>query len=116
MRWYFQFTPHDTHDWDAQGWPVLIDIPWNGAQRKVVLHANRDGFFYMLDRVTGEYLRATPFVDKLDWAKGIDAKGRPILIPARIPPLQAIRPAPVCAARPTGCRLRTIHPPACFTW
>ncbi len=85
MKWAFQFTPHDTHDWDAQGWPVLIDIPWQGKPRKVVLHANRNGFFYVLDRVTGEYLRATPFVDKLDWASGIDAKGRPILVPGKDP-------------------------------
>lgn len=85
MKWYFQFTPHDTHDWDGQGWPVLMDVPFNGQMRKVVVHANRNGFFYMLDRVTGEYLRATPYVDKLDWAKGIDAKGRPILTPGKDP-------------------------------
>ncbi|MFN7920286.1 MAG: PQQ-binding-like beta-propeller repeat protein [Bryobacteraceae bacterium] len=85
MKWYFQFTPHDTHDWDAQSWPVLIDIPINGKPRKAVLHANRNGFFYALDRVTGEYLRATRLVEKLDWASGIDAKGRPILVPDKDP-------------------------------
>ena len=52
MKWHFQFTPHDTHDWDAQSWPVLIDMEWNGKMRKVVLHANRNGFFYVLDRTT----------------------------------------------------------------
>ena len=51
MKWHFQFTPHDTHDWDAQSWPVLLDLEWQGKPRKVVLHANRNGFFYMLDRV-----------------------------------------------------------------
>ena len=84
-KWHFQFTPHDTHDWDAQAWPVLVDILWEGKMRKVVLHANRNGFFYVLDRVTGQYLRATRLVDKLDWATDIDAKGRPILVPGKDP-------------------------------
>jgi alcohol dehydrogenase (cytochrome c) len=91
MRWYFQFTPHDTHDWDAQSWPVLLEIPWQDkktgvtAPRKVVVHANRNGFFYVLDRVTGEYLRATRLIDNLTWASGIDDKGRPVLIPGKEP-------------------------------
>jgi alcohol dehydrogenase (cytochrome c) len=78
MKWYFQFTPHDTHDWDAQSWPVLVDLEWKGQPRKLLMHPNRNGFFYLLDRVTGEFLRATPFIDKLTWATGVDAKGRPI--------------------------------------
>jgi alcohol dehydrogenase (cytochrome c) len=81
MKWYFQFTPHDTHDWDAQSWPVLVDTEIRGQKRKVVLHANRNGFFYALDRVTGEFLRATQLIDKVTWAKGIDDKGRPIAVP-----------------------------------
>lgn len=81
MKWHFQFTPHDTHDWDAQSWPVLLDTEIAGQPRKAVLHANRNGFFYALDRVTGEFLRATPLIDKVTWAKGIDAKGRPIALP-----------------------------------
>ncbi len=81
MKWYFQFTPHDTHDWDAQSWPVLIDTEIGGRRRQAVLHANRNGFFYALDRVTGEFLRATPLIDKVTWAKGIDDKGRPIKLP-----------------------------------
>lgn len=85
MKWYFQFTPHDTHDWDAQAWPVLVDLPYKGKMRNLVLHANRNGFFYVLDRVTGEYLNATRLVEKLDWASGIDAKGRPILVPGKDP-------------------------------
>ena len=84
-KWAFQFTPHDTHDWDAQSWPVLIDVEHQGKMRKVVMHPNRNGFLYMLDRMTGEYLRATKMVDKLDWASGIDAKGRPILVPGKDP-------------------------------
>lgn len=85
MKWYFQFTPHDTHDWDAQAWPVLVDLPFKGRPRKLVLHANRNGFLYVLDRVTGEYLQASKIIDKLDWATGIDAKGRPVLVPGKDP-------------------------------
>ena len=85
MKWHFQFTPHDTHDWDAQAWPVLVDLPFRGKQRKLLLHANRNGFFYVLDRTTGEFLNATKLVDKLDWATGIDAKGRPLLAPDKDP-------------------------------
>ncbi len=85
MKWYFQFTPHDTHDWDAQSWPVLIDIPFKGKTRKVVLHANRNGYFYMLDRTTGEFLRATQLIDNVTWAKGIDDQGRPVEIPGMEP-------------------------------
>jgi alcohol dehydrogenase (cytochrome c) len=85
IKWHFQFTPHDTHDWDAQSWPVLVDMPYRGTMRKLVLHANRNGFLYVLDRVTGEYLNATPLVEKLDWAKGIDAHGRPIPVPGKDP-------------------------------
>lgn len=81
LKWYFQFTPHDTHDWDAQSIPVLVDMAFQGKTRRVLLHANRNGFFYVLDRETGEFLRATPFIDELTWAKGVDAKGRPIELP-----------------------------------
>ncbi len=85
MKWHFQFTPHDTHDWDAQSWPVLVDIEWQGRMRKVVLHANRNGFFYMLDRATGEFLRATKLIDNVTWASGIDDSGRPVLIEGKDP-------------------------------
>ncbi|MGH9583124.1 MAG: PQQ-binding-like beta-propeller repeat protein, partial [Bryobacteraceae bacterium] len=78
LKWYFQFTPHDTHDWDAQSIPVLVDVSYQGKMRRLLLHANRNGFLYVLDRVTGQFLKAYPFVDLLNWAKGIDAKGRPI--------------------------------------
>jgi alcohol dehydrogenase (cytochrome c) len=85
MKWYFQFTPHDTHDWDAQSWPILIDTEWERKPRKLVLHANRNGFFYVLDRTTGQFLRGTQLIDKVTWAKGIDAQGRPIVIPGQDP-------------------------------
>ena len=85
MQWYFQFTPHDTHDWDAQEFPVLVDAPWRGQPRKLLLQANRNGFFYVLDRTNGQFLFGKPFVKKLTWARGLDAQGRPIEIPEMDP-------------------------------
>jgi len=84
LKWYFQYTPHDTHDWDATQVPVLADLMFRGQPRKLLLHPNRNGFFYLLDRATGEYLMAKPYV-KQTWAKGIDDKGRPMVIPNMTP-------------------------------
>jgi alcohol dehydrogenase (cytochrome c) len=81
LKWYFQFTPHDTHDWDAQSISVLANVQFHGRERRVLLHPNRNGFFYILDRVTGQFLFAKPFVEKLDWARGIDASGKPMEVP-----------------------------------
>jgi len=79
LKWYFQFTPHDVFDFDANETPMLIDASYNGAPRKLMVQANRNGFLYILDRTTGEFLSAQRFVDKLNWASGIDVKGRPIV-------------------------------------
>jgi alcohol dehydrogenase (cytochrome c) len=84
LKWYFQFTPHDLYDYDANETPVLIDEQDNGTTRRLLIQADRNGFFYVLDRTSGKFLRATPFVKKLNWAKGIDGSGRPILS-GRIP-------------------------------
>jgi len=84
LRWHFQFTPHDVHDWDATQIPILIDIEFDGRPRKLMLFPNRNGFFYVLDRVTGEFLRGTPFA-KQTWAERIDENGRPIRIPGMFP-------------------------------
>ena len=78
LKWYFQFTPHDGADWDAVQIPVLVDAAWSGKPRKLLYWANRNGFFYVLDRTTGEFLRGAPFV-KQNWATGLDDKGRPVL-------------------------------------
>jgi alcohol dehydrogenase (cytochrome c) len=78
LKWHFQFTPHDTNDWDAAQIPVLTNMNWQGTQRKLMLWANRNGFFYVLDRETGAFLKGFPFV-KVNWASGLDHKGRPIL-------------------------------------
>jgi putative heme-binding domain-containing protein len=81
LVWYFQYTPHDLHDWDAEQPPVLVNAAYNGQPRKLLLHGNRNGFFYVLDRTNGKFLFASPLVKKLTWASGIDANGRPILTP-----------------------------------
>jgi alcohol dehydrogenase (cytochrome c) len=80
-KWHFQFTPHDVHDYDAQQPIVLVDAPWQGRPRKLLLQANRNGFFYVLDRVTGEYLSGTQFVKSVTWASGLTKEGRPIVVP-----------------------------------
>jgi alcohol dehydrogenase (cytochrome c) len=78
LKWYFQFTPHDLFDYDATETPILIDASYRGRPRKLLVQANRNGFVYVLDRTNGEYLSASRFVEKLNWAQGIDSKGRPI--------------------------------------
>jgi len=80
MRWHFQFTPHDTHDWDATEIPVLLDLQYEGRPRKLVVMANRNAFYYVLDRETGAFLHGQQY-SKQTWARGLDAAGRPILIP-----------------------------------
>jgi alcohol dehydrogenase (cytochrome c) len=77
LRWHYQFTPHDLHDWDATEPLVLVNAPFQGRERKLLLQANRSGFFYVLDRTTGEFLSGKPFVRKLTWASGIGPDGRP---------------------------------------
>jgi alcohol dehydrogenase (cytochrome c) len=79
-KWHYQFTPNDGHDWDSTEDMVLVDRVWHGRPRKLLLHADRNGHFYVLDRTTGEFLAATPFIHQT-WNRGFDAKGRPMPIP-----------------------------------
>jgi alcohol dehydrogenase (cytochrome c) len=83
--WHYQFTPHDLWDWDATQTSVLVDAPWQGQPRPLMLHANRNGFFYVFDRRDGALLLAKPFVRNLTWASGIGADGRPVKIPGQEP-------------------------------
>lgn len=83
-RWHYQFTPNDTHDWDSTHVPVLADLRIGGRLRRVVMVANRNGFFYTLDRTNGEVLAAKPFVHTT-WAKEIGRDGRPVLLPGNRP-------------------------------
>jgi alcohol dehydrogenase (cytochrome c) len=78
LKWYFQFTPHDLFDYDATETPILVEAVYKGEPRKLLVQANRNGFIYVLDRTNGKFLSAVPFVEKLNWAKGIDPQGRPI--------------------------------------
>ena len=78
LKWYFQFTPHDLFDYDATETPVLVDAVFAGEPRKLLVEANRNGYLYILDRTNGKFLSAVPFVERLNWAKGIDVRGRPI--------------------------------------
>jgi len=95
-KWHFQFTPHDVHDWDATQVMVLIDREYRGVERKLLVTANRNGFIYMLDRETGEFLRATQFV-KQTWAVGISEEGRPIRRPGMEPSAEGIEVYPAVA-------------------
>ncbi len=83
MAWYYQTSPHDTHDWDSAQTPVLVDAPFNGRMRKLVLQASRNGYYFTLDRVTGEHLVTGKFSDTVNWAKGINAKGQPVRDPTK---------------------------------
>src|SRR4029077_1797060 len=76
-KWHFQFSPHDTHDWDSNQDMVLADRAFHGQPRKLLMHADRNGHFYVLDRTTGQFLAATPFTTQT-WSRGFDANGRPI--------------------------------------
>ena len=83
MAWYYQVTPHDTHDWDAAQTPVLIDGEFGGRPRKLLAQASRNGHYFLLDRATGEHLLTTKHIDSLNWTKGINAKGQPVRDPAK---------------------------------
>ncbi len=84
LQWYYQFSPHNEFDWDSTQTPVLADIDWQGRTRKVMLWANRNGMFYVLDRISGEFMKGQPFV-KTNWANGFDPAGRPIAAPGIVP-------------------------------
>src|SRR5262245_27012813 len=84
LRWHFQFTPHDTHDWDANQIPVLVDASIDNQPRKLIVTANRNGFYYVLDRTNGQFLHGAPFATQT-WASGLDARGRPIVMPGTEP-------------------------------
>src|SRR5579884_464641 len=94
LKWYYQYTPNDVHDWDAEQTPMVVDAEFQGRSRRLLLQANRNGFFYVLDRTDGSLLRATPFVEKLTWASGIGPDGRPRLLPGAEPTPEGVRACP----------------------
>lgn len=95
LLWHYQFTPHDLHDWDANEPIVLVNAKWKGKDRKLLLHANRNGFLYVLDRTTGKPLRAIRMVEKLNWASGISKEDwTPRLLPANETTEQGVKTCP----------------------
>src|SRR5207247_9682414 len=78
MVWYFQCSPHDTHDWDATQVPILFDGVMNGSQRKLLAQVSRNGFFFVLDRTNGQSLLSRPYLESATWYKGINANGNPL--------------------------------------
>jgi alcohol dehydrogenase (cytochrome c) len=101
LKWHFQFTPHDGYDYDATQVPVLADMDWKGKPARLMLWANRNGFFYVLDRVTGQFLQGQPFA-KVNWASGLDTNGRPVQTP----------PAPGTPVWPGNQGATNWYPPA----
>jgi alcohol dehydrogenase (cytochrome c) len=81
LKWYYQFTPHDTHDWDATEPLLLVDTEFHGEPRKLLVQANRNGFFFVLDRTDGKFLLGKPFIKNSTWATGYTKEGKPILLP-----------------------------------
>jgi len=83
MAWYYQTNPHDTHDWDSAQTPILVDGEFNGKPRKLVVTAARNGYYFTLDRLTGERLVTSKFSDTVNWASGLNGRGQPVRIPGK---------------------------------
>lgn len=94
MAWYFQASPHDTHDWDDTEVPVLFDGVIDGQPRKLLAQAARNGFFFLLDRTTGQNILSKPFVESLNWHKGVNANGQPIPNPDKDPQVAGVLVSP----------------------
>jgi PQQ-dependent dehydrogenase (methanol/ethanol family) len=108
LKWYYQFTPYDTHDWDATQPMVLADTIWKGKPRKLLMTAQRSGVFYVLDRTNGQFLLARPFVKKITWVDGFDPKtGEAHLVPGNTPTEEGTKTCP-------GVRGATNWYPAAF--
>jgi alcohol dehydrogenase (cytochrome c) len=97
LRWHYQFTPHDLHDWDANQTPMLVDGRFHGEPRRLLVQGNRNGFFYVLDRLTGKVLLAEPFVTNVTWASRIGSDGRPVLMSDAEPTREGQRVCPAVA-------------------
>ncbi len=85
LVWYYQVSPHDVHDWDAVETPVLVDGVVDGQPRKLLIQASRNGYFFVLDRTNGKHILTKPFINTVNWAEGLNAKGQPIPNPAKFP-------------------------------
>jgi acido-empty-quinoprotein group A len=94
MAWYYQVSPHDVHDWDAQETPVLVDGEIEGKPRKLLIQASRNGYFFVLDRTNGKHILTTPLIDSLNWTKGLNANGQPIPDPKKYPATDGVLVSP----------------------
>ena len=94
LAWNFQVSPHDTHDWDGTQVPVLVDDVVDGRPRKLLANASRNGFYFLLDRTTGKNLVSKPFVESLNWHKGVDQLGRPIPNSDKDPKVEGVLVSP----------------------
>lgn len=108
MVWYYQVTPHDTHDWNAAQTPVLIDGVIDGQPRKLIAQASRNGHFFLLDRTNGKHILTTPMTESLNWTKEINAKGQPVRNPGK----DAIVPGTLVSPDTSGA---TNWPPPSFS-
>jgi acido-empty-quinoprotein group A len=94
MAWYYQVSPHDVHDWDAVETPVLVDGEVEGKPRKLLVQASRNGYFFVLDRTNGKHILTKPFIDTINWTKGLNATGQPIPDPAKFPATDGVLVSP----------------------
>jgi alcohol dehydrogenase (cytochrome c) len=94
LVWYFQVSPHDTHDWDAAQTPVLIDGSIDGQPRKLIAQASRNGYFFLLDRTNGAHILTTPYIETLNWSRGVSAKGQPVPNPDKDPRIDGVLVSP----------------------
>jgi alcohol dehydrogenase (cytochrome c) len=94
LKWHFQFTPHDVWDYDAQETPALVDATWQNRPRKLLVQANRNGFFYVLDRTDGKFLFGKQYAKNVTWATGLTPEGRPMVVPGMEPSLEGKRVCP----------------------
>jgi acido-empty-quinoprotein group A len=94
LVWYYQVSPHDVHDWDATETPVLVDGVVDGKPRKLLMQASRNGYFFVLDRTNGEHILTNPFIDTVNWASGLNAKGAPVPNPAKYPATDGVLVSP----------------------
>jgi alcohol dehydrogenase (cytochrome c) len=94
LKWHYQFTPHDLWDWDSTETSILVNADWEGKPRKLMLHADRNGFFYVFDRSDGKLLLWKKFATNLNWASGIDKNGRPIKLPGLDPTKEGTKVCP----------------------
>lgn len=94
LKWYYQFTPHDLWDWDSTETSIVVNADWEGQPRKLLLHADRNGFYYVFDRTNGKLLLAKKFIKYMTWASGIGPDGRPIKLPNQIPTVAGTKVCP----------------------